>query len=253
MARGGVRGRPRRPGLARPRLPVGRAVAALEGRIGAFGPWAPVVFALIYAAAVVAMVPGSAVTMAAGALFGPLVGTITASIGATSGAALAFLIARHLARGRVERALRGDPRLVALDRAIASGGWKVVALTRLSPVVPFNLQNYAYGLTGIGFWPYILTSWAAMLPGALLYASLGHAGRAGLEAAAAGGEGGGRARTPAEWALIGVGLVATVAATAFVARLARASFRRMAGADATRAERPDARTPATRSSPASGF
>lgn len=203
-------------------IPLGPLIATHRGTIEGMGHWGPLVVALVYTLAVIAMVPGSALTLAAGALFGPVVGTITASIASTTGAALAFLIARHLARGRVEGAIKADPRFDAIDRAIATGGWKVVALSRLSTAVPFNLQNYLYGLTGIGFWPYLLTSWVAMLPGAILYVSLGHAGRAGLEAASSGGL---RARTHAEWALLLVGLLATLVGTVFLTHLARKALR----------------------------
>ena len=106
------------------------------------------------------------------------------------------------------------PRFEAIDRAVREGGWKIVALLRLSPAVPFTLQNYLYGLTGIRFWPYLLTSWLAMLPGTFLYIYLGHLGRAGVEAAS-----GERSRTPAEWAMMIVGLLATVAATVYITRL----------------------------------
>jgi uncharacterized membrane protein YdjX (TVP38/TMEM64 family) len=205
-------------------LPMGPAIAAQRGRIAGLGPWGPVVFGLVYALAVVAMVPGSALTLAAGALFGPVVGTITASVASTAGAALAFLIARYLARGRVEAAIKADARFLAIDRAVSDGGWKVVALLRLSPAVPFNLQNYLYGLTGIGFRTCILTSWVAMLPGTFLYVSLGHAGRAGLEAASGLGVGAHK-RTPAEWTLLAVGLFATVAVTIYVTRIARKALR----------------------------
>ena len=116
-------------------------------------------------------------------------GTIIVSLASTTGAALAFVIARYLARDSVARWVRRSPRFEAIDRAIGEEGWKIVALLRLSPAVPFNLQNYLYGLTKIRFWPCVLTSWAAMLPGTLMYVYLGVVGRAGLEAAS-----GGRAR-----------------------------------------------------------
>ena len=216
-------------------FPVRPLVAAIEGRIAPLGVWGPVVFGLVDVLAVLALVPGSALTLAAGALFGPLVGTITASLASTTGAALAFWIARHLARGRVEAKVRADVRFDAIDRAIAEGGWKVVALLRLSPVVPFNVQNYLYGLTGIRFWPCVATSWLAMLPGTFLYVSLGHAGRLGLEAASGGGP---RGRSPAEWAFLVVGLGATVAVTVYVARMARKTLRQRVEIDPEDPARP---------------
>lgn len=202
------------------RLPVGALVGGLEGRVRELGVWGPLVFGAVYVVAVVALVPASALTVVAGAVFGPVVGTIVVSAASTAGAALAFLIARYLARDEVARWARRHPRFEAIDRAIGAGGWKVVALLRLSPAVPFNLQNYLYGLTPIRLLPYVVTSWVCMLPGTILYVYLGHAGRAGLEAAS-----GGRRRPPAEWVLLGVGVAASVAVSVYVARLARRALR----------------------------
>jgi uncharacterized membrane protein YdjX (TVP38/TMEM64 family) len=183
------------------------AAGGMEGRA---------LFVGVYVLASLLFVPGSAITLVAGGLFGLFEGLVLVSLASTTAAALAFLVARHLARGRVERMARRHPRFRAVDRAIADGGWRVVALLRLSPAVPFSIGNYLFGLTALRFWPYVATSWAFMLPGTLLYVYLGHVGRAGLEAAAEG-----RTRTPAEWALLGVGLVATVALTLYLTHLAR--------------------------------
>jgi uncharacterized membrane protein YdjX (TVP38/TMEM64 family) len=208
-------------------MPVGRALGIGVDRIRGLGPWGPVVFGLIDAAAVVLMVPGAVLTMAAGALFGPVVGTVTASLASSLGAALAFVIARSLGRAAVARRVRRDPRFEAIDRAIAANGWKIVALLRLSPAVPFNVQNYLYGLTGIGFWTCVLTSGVAMLPGTFLYVYLGHVGRTGWEAASGRAA---RPRTPAEWVLMVIGLLATVAVMVYLAGLARRELRRQASA-----------------------
>lgn len=207
-------------------LPIGRAVEALEAAVRASGVWGPLVFALVYVVSVVAMMPGSALTVAVGAMFGLVVGTATVSFASTIGAALAFLIARYLARDAVERRLKLDPRFVAIDRAVGANGWKIVALTRLSPAVPFNLQNYLYGLTAIGFWPYVVTSWIAMLPGTFLYLYIGMLGRAGLDAASGTSS---KPRTPAEWVWIMIGLLATVAATLYVTGQARRAIREQIG------------------------
>jgi uncharacterized membrane protein YdjX (TVP38/TMEM64 family) len=202
------------------RLPVGPLIEALEQWIAGLGFWGPVVFGLLYVVAVLLLIPGSAWTLAAGALFGLLGGTIVTSLSSTTAAALAFLIARYLAREWVVRKVRHYPRFNAIDRAIHVGGWKIVVLLRLSPAVPFTLQNYFYGLTGIRFWPCLLTSWLAMLPGTFLYVYLGHLGRVGAEAT-----GGAHTRTPAEWAILFIGLLATVAVTLYVTRLARKALR----------------------------
>ena len=154
--------------------------------------------------------------MAAGAIFGLVRGTITVSLASTTGAALALLIARYLARDRVAKMFEQNPKFEAIDKAVGERGWKIVAMLRLSPAVPFNLQNYLYGLTSIRFWPCVLTSWVAMLPGTFMYVYLGTISREGLEAAA-GVRGG---KSPGEWALLITGLVATVVVTVYVTRLA---------------------------------
>jgi uncharacterized membrane protein YdjX (TVP38/TMEM64 family) len=196
-------------------------IETLEDRVRGLGTWGPVFYGLIYVAAVAALVPSSPLTMAAGAIFGPTVGTATASLASTTGAAVSFLISRYLARGLVTRKLGGHPRFAAIDREVSRSGVLIVALLRLSPAVPFGLQNYLYGLTGIRFGPYVLTSWAAMLPGTLMYAYIGYLGRASLDSAVVTG----RTRSRAEWAFLAVGLIATVAVTIVVTRLARRALK----------------------------
>ncbi len=198
-------------------LPVGDVMNGLEGWLRKLGPWGPVALGAVYVVATILMAPASVLTLAAGALFGLEVGTITVSIASTTGAALAFLIARYLARERVARLVQARPSLTAIDRAIETGGWRIVALLRLSPAVPFNIQNYFYGLTSIRFRSCVLASWIAMLPGTFMYVYLGHA----AGAVVAGRTG----RSPMEWILMGVGLAATVVVTVYVTRLARAQLR----------------------------
>jgi len=183
------------------------------------GLWGPVVFILGYAAATVAFLPGSLLTLAAGAVFGLAEGTLYAFLGATLGASLAFLIARYLARGWVEGKIAGKPRFEAVDRAIARDGGKIVAFLRLSPVFPFNLLNYALGLTRVRFLPYLVAS-LAMLPGTLLYVYYGKVTGDVLAAA-----GGAVEKSVWEWLLLGVGLAATVAATVLITRRARKALR----------------------------
>ncbi len=196
-------------------LPLETALLRLEGEARAMGGLSLAVYGGGYTLAALAFVPGAALTLGAGAVFGLWRGVAVVSLASTAAAALAFLIARHLARHRVEAWARSFPRFRGVDRAIAEGGWKVVALLRLSPAMPFSAGNYLFGLTGVGFWPYVLASWGAMLPGTLLYVYLGHAGRV----AASGG------RAPGEWTLLAAGLVATVAVTGYVTRLARRALR----------------------------
>jgi uncharacterized membrane protein YdjX (TVP38/TMEM64 family) len=150
-------------------------------------------------------------------LFGLWWGTAAVSVASTATAALAFLIARYLARAAVERKAAANPRFAALDRAIGEGGWRIIALLRLSPAVPFSLGNYLFGLTSIRFWPYVLSSWIAMLPGTFLYVYLGWVGGQGLSAVA----GDEASRPLGQWILLGVGLLATVVVSVYVTRLAR--------------------------------
>lgn len=176
------------------------------------GPWGPVVFILAYVLATVLMVPGSALTLAAGTLFGVVYGTGIVSVASTLGAAAAFLVGRFLARDSIAARTAKNPSFAALDRALGREGWKIVALARLSPVFPFTLLNYAFGLTRIGFVPYVLASWIAMLPGTLLYVYLGSLARAGTR---------GAEKTPLEWVIYGAGLAATLGVTVYVTRIAR--------------------------------
>jgi uncharacterized membrane protein YdjX (TVP38/TMEM64 family) len=189
------------------------------------GIWGPVVFILGYAAATVAFAPGAVLTLAAGALFGLVYGTVYTLAGATLGASLAFLVSRYVARRAVEHRIAANPRFQAIDRAVGREGFKIVALLRLSPVFPFNLLNYALGLTRVRFLDYFAAS-VAMLPGTLLYVYYGKAAGS-LAAAFAGGGGpaaGGQSRA-ASWALLAVGLLATVAVTTYVTRLAGKALR----------------------------
>ncbi|MHC4768242.1 MAG: TVP38/TMEM64 family protein, partial [Planctomycetota bacterium] len=196
-------------------LPVDRGIDWLDRWIAGLGVWGPVAYGLLYAVAVVLLVPGWTLTVAAGALFGPGWGVVAVSWGATLGAALAFLIARCAARRRVAKVIERHPRFDAIDRAISQGGWRVVALMRLTPAVPFNLSNYLFGLTAIRFWPYVLASWLFMLPGAFMYIFFGHVGGQGLA-------GINESSTAGVWIWVarGVGLAATVALVVYVSRLA---------------------------------
>jgi uncharacterized membrane protein YdjX (TVP38/TMEM64 family) len=192
----------------------------VEG-LGAFGP---IAFVLGYALAVIAFVPGSALTLASGAIFGVTKGTVFVFVAALLGSTGAFLIARHVARAAIEKRLAGDARFAAIDRAIGSEGRKIVLLLRLSPIFPFNLLNYGLGLTRVRLLDYVIAG-VGMLPGTLLYVYLGSA--AGQAVAAAGGAAPGR--SPAQWALFGVGLAATVLVTFYVTRIARRALREATG------------------------
>jgi uncharacterized membrane protein YdjX (TVP38/TMEM64 family)/rhodanese-related sulfurtransferase len=156
---------------------------ALQAWVSGFGSAGPLVFMALYAVGTVLFLPGAVITLAGGALFGPVWGTFYNLTGATLGATLAFLIARYLAADWVERKSGGRAR--NLKNGVEAEGWRFVAFVRLVPLFPFNVLNYALGLTRIRLWHYVLTSYIAMLPGALAYTYLGYAGRE----AVAGGEG----------------------------------------------------------------
>jgi len=148
---------------------LGDRLGALRDWIQALGAWGPAVFVFMYAAAVVAALPGSALTVAAGALFGSVLGVIVVSIASTLGAALSFLVARYFARGAVAGWLSDKEKFRRLDRMTEERGAIIVALTRLAPIFPFNLLNYGFGLTRVPFWTYVFWSWLCMLPGTVLY------------------------------------------------------------------------------------
>ena len=148
---------------------IGERLADLRDWIQGLGPWGPVVFVFLYTAAVVAAVPGSALTVAAGALFGSVLGVVLVINAATLGASLAFLISRYFARDAVARWLSKNEKFQKLDRLTEEHGSIIVAITRLVPLFPFNLLNYGFGLTRVPFRIYVVWSWVCMLPGTIIY------------------------------------------------------------------------------------
>jgi uncharacterized membrane protein YdjX (TVP38/TMEM64 family) len=202
---------------------AGQYVPRFAHWVASLGIWGPVVFILGYLAATVAFAPGVILTLAAGAIFGVVKGTLYTFVGATLGASAAFLVARYAARRSIEKKLAGNPRFAAIDRAVAQQGLKIVALLRLSPVFPFNLLNYALGLTQVRFVDYLLACFA-MLPGTLLYVYYGHA--AGSLAEAAGGH---IRKGTAYWVSLGIGLAATLLVTTIITRLASKALKQQIG------------------------
>jgi len=200
-------------------LPVGQWVKAFTDWIRHLGLAGAFIFVGVYALSAVLFLPGAIMTIAAGLVYGIAGGTAVALAGATLGAGLAFLVARYLVRGRIEEFARKNRRFGAIDDAIGQEGWKIVGLLRLSPLIPFNVSNYLYGVTSIGFWPYLLTSCVGMLPGTLLYVYLGAIGQAGLV-------GGKKGYSPLQWTFLGIGLLATIAVTVFVSRVAKKALRK---------------------------
>jgi uncharacterized membrane protein YdjX (TVP38/TMEM64 family) len=203
---------------------VGAYVPQFALWVDGLGFWGPAVFVAGYALAVVAFVPGSLLTLAAGAIFGLVEGTVTVFIAATLGASGAFLVSRHLARGAIEKRLGNNAKFSAIDRAIGEDGRKIVFLLRLSPAFPFNLLNYGLGLTRVRFVDYFVAS-LGMIPGTLLYVYYGKL--IGDVAALAGG-----ASVERGWeyyAVLVLGLAATVAVTTVVTRIARRALREATG------------------------
>lgn len=195
---------------------LGDAVLGFAEWVEGLGAIGPLVFIAGYAAATVAFVPGSILTLAAGAIFGLGAGALWVFLGALLGSTAAFLVSRHGARSFVEQRLEGDARFAAIDRAIAREGRRIVFLLRLSPAFPYNLLNYALGLTSIGLRDYIIAA-VGMVPATILYVYYGTI--AGEVAAVASGAG--VQRDAAYYATLGIGLVATVVVTALVTRTAR--------------------------------
>jgi uncharacterized membrane protein YdjX (TVP38/TMEM64 family) len=203
---------------------LGRQAAGLVQDFAAWvatlGFWGPAVFMAGYALAVIGFVPGSILTLGAGVIFGLLAGTLYVFLAASVGACAAFLIARYLARGAVEKRLEGNPRFAAIDRAVAQQGLKITFLLRLSPVFPFNLLNYALGLTRVRFADYTLAC-LGMIPGTLLYVYLGSL--VGDLASIAAGETGASDATR-RWIFL-IGLAVTVLVTVVITRIARRALR----------------------------
>ena len=191
---------------------VGEKLGTLRDWLVTLGPWGPLVFLLIYIVAVVAALPGAAITIAAGALFGSVLGVILVNIGATIGASLAFLIARYFAREGVVNLLANNEKFQKLDQLTGEHGDIMVALTRLVPIFPFNLLNYGFGLTDVPFWTYVFYTWLCTLPGTILYVVGADAVSKALM----------QGRIP--WPLVGAFLVALVFLTLLV-RSARRKLR----------------------------
>jgi uncharacterized membrane protein YdjX (TVP38/TMEM64 family) len=192
--------------------------------VSGLGIWGPVIFILIYIIATVLFIPGSILTLGAGVVFGVVKGSVIVSISATLGATAAFLVGRYLARDWVAGKIAGNRKFSQMDEAVAREGWKIVGLTRLSPVFPFVFLNYAYGLTKVSLRDFFFASWVGMIPGTVMYVYIGSlAGDLATLGAA------GRTRTAGEWVLYGLGFLATVAVTVLLTRIARAALGKKAG------------------------
>jgi uncharacterized membrane protein YdjX (TVP38/TMEM64 family) len=204
-------------------LPVREWIRDFVGWVQQLGPIGVIIFIFAYALATVLFLPGWIFTVSAGLIYGILKGTLVALCGAVIGAALAFLVARYLLRQNIQELTQKNPRFAAIDEAIGKNGWKIVGLLRLSPLIPFNLSNYFYGITSISFGPYVLVSAVGMIPGTLLYAYLGAIGQAGIS-------GGPSQHNNWQYILLAVGLIATIAVTILVSRIAKNALKKSGAA-----------------------
>jgi len=188
---------------------------ALQG-IESLGVVGGIAFIALYIVATVAFLPGAILTLGAGVVFGVVLGTVYVFLGATLGSMAAFLVGRYLARGWISQKIEGNEKFAAIDRAVAKEGFKIVLLTRLSPIFPFNLLNYAFGITGVSLRNYALGA-IGMIPGTIMYVYIGSlAGdlaRIGTVSQPT--------NSTIQWTIRIIGFLATVAVTIYVTRVAR--------------------------------
>jgi len=196
-------------------LPLREGLTAVQERLAELGPWGVVLFEAVFVLCVVALVPGSVLSVTAGLTYG-MWGAPLAIGGATLGGAIAFLIARHFARDRVAAWLLVHPHIEAVAEAVDEEGWRVVALVRLSPLLPFNMQNYLFGITRIPFGQYIVATLLGIAPGTAFDVYIGSLGNLSV-----------KDHSPGEWAIVGAGVAATAALVWLVARKAKRHLDRM--------------------------
>ncbi|MEW6157586.1 MAG: TVP38/TMEM64 family protein [Verrucomicrobiota bacterium] len=189
--------------------------------VQSLGLWGPILFIGAYILACVCFVPGFILTLGAGLVFGVALGSIYVSIGATLGATAAFLVGRYFARDWVANKIGDNDRFRAIDEAIAREGWKIVGLLRLSPIIPFNLLNYALGVTRVSLRDYFLATWIGMIPATIVYVYFGSlAGSLSNLGRTSGG------LSRAKIGLSIVGLLMAVAVTVYITRIARKALDR---------------------------
>ena len=193
-------------------VPLDAVVGTLRAWVEAGGPFGMVGFGAAYVALALLFVPGAALTMMAGAVLGVGWGIVVVAIATSVADAAAFLLGRYVARGAALRLMDRYPRFRIVDRTISRGGWRIVALIRLNPTIPYSASNYLFGVTGVSFLPFLISSGIFTLPGAFAYLYLGYVGAETI---------GGSSRSLVEWALLLLGLVVTMLAIAYVTVLAR--------------------------------
>ncbi|MHC4085395.1 MAG: TVP38/TMEM64 family protein [Planctomycetota bacterium] len=209
-------------------LPVKEWLVKILEWTGQLGFWGPVFVIVLYIVACILFLPGSVLTLGIGFVFKLFIGTIAVSIGSTLGACAAFWIGRTFARGWITSKVAANERFAAIDDAVGRQGFKIVFLTRLSPIFPFNMLNYAFGLTNVSFGKYALASWIGMLPGTIMYVYFGATLRS-LADAATGNVETGTAGKIFFW----FGLAATIVVTVFVTRIARRALKQVVPTNST--------------------
>ncbi len=184
--------------------------AALDW-IESLGPIGYLAFILIYIIASALFISGAVLTLGAGLAFGVVKGSILVSAASVLAATVSFLIGRYIARDKVAKLIEKQPKFKAIDSAVAKEGWKIVGLTRLSPIFPFVFLNYAFGVTQVSLRDYVVASWIGMMPGTVMYVYLGSVGKTVAD----------KTMTPEEKVLFVVGLLVTVAVTVYVTKIAK--------------------------------
>ncbi len=190
-------------------LPLRGWAQSLAGWIDGLGPGGLVLFAAIYVLATLLLLPAWVLSVAAGAVFGIVVGFLVVFSAAMAGAIAAFLIARHGLKNRVRKYVKRNGLLRTVDKALRDAGWKVIALMRLSPLIPFTVQNYVLGVTTVKFAHFAAGTFIGIIPATLVEVALGATGRAAM--------GGG----PVRWTLLGAGIVATIGVAWYIGRVAK--------------------------------
>jgi uncharacterized membrane protein YdjX (TVP38/TMEM64 family) len=214
-------------------LPVGKLVTKLDVLLDRLGPFAMIGFIVIYVVDALVLGPAWLLALVAGLAFGLVKGGLLVWVSANAAAAVGFLVARYFARHRIEKIAMKNEKYEAVDRAIKRHGWKVVLLLRVSPILPYTISNYIYGLTAVDFVHYVIASAVGLVPMVAVYVSIGAAGREAALAAA----GGRHAHSLVEWIVLGVGVLVTIAAAILIARSAKQELAAMRLERLARAEK----------------
>ncbi len=177
--------------------------------IESLGNLGAIAFILLYIICTLLLISGAILTLSAGLIFGVIKGSIIVSIASTLAATFAFLVGRYLLRNWVEKQIEKQPNFKAIDLAVNKEGWKIVSLTRLSPLFPFVFLNYAFGVTQVSLRDYVLASWIGMMPGTIMYVYIGFIGQSASQG------------NTLKLVLNIIGLIATIAVTIYVTKIAK--------------------------------